>query len=61
MYKRQKLNQLDVAEQYFRKVVSSYVTVENYELVPVQEAYECLPADHPLVSELKKAEEIHFT
>ena len=56
-----KLNQLDVAEQYFRKVVSSYITVENCELVPVQEAYECLPADHPLVSELKKAEEIHFT
>jgi len=56
-----KLGQLSEAELYFEKVVNLYLTADKDELVQVQEAYECLPPEHPFVSKLKEAEDEHFS
>ena len=55
-----KLGQQDLAEKYFLKIISAYLEIEKDELVPIQEAYECLPPEHPLVQKLKQAEDEHF-
>jgi tetratricopeptide (TPR) repeat protein len=55
-----KTGRLKTAETWFERVIDAYQTIEKDELVPVQEAYECLPADHDIVAKLKKAENEHF-
>jgi len=55
-----KIGRLNEAVPYFESVIKSYLSYKDNELVPVQEAYECLPKDHLLVRRLKEAEEVHF-
>ena len=52
--------QLSKAEPYFEKVINAYNDIDKDELVPVQEAYECLPSEHPLISKLEMAENAYF-
>ncbi|GEM_PF-1247660 len=51
---------LEVAEEYFGKVEQAYLNAEPDELVPIQEAFECLDPDNLIVSRLAHAEKTHF-
>lgn len=56
-----RLKKIELAEPYFEKVIREYISTEKGELVPIQEAYECLSSEHPLWVKLKEAENEQFS
>ncbi|MFK7889047.1 MAG: tetratricopeptide repeat protein [Gammaproteobacteria bacterium] len=54
------LGQMEKAVAIFEVVLDSYVELDGCELVPIQEAYDCLPRGHALIDRLKEAEAVHF-
>ena len=56
-----KNGQMSTSEQYFDSVINAYLTTQQDELVPIQEAYECLSSKHPLFLRLKEVESKYFS